>query len=97
MSTALKAPNLDSLVELQERLLNQPNIATGKIITGKVSHGTPGTEFSFSHNLGRVPIGYVVIGKDKASSIYNGSTANTNALLYLKCDTATVTFDVIVF
>lgn len=61
------------------------------------SHVTPGTEFSVAHTLGKVPVGRLVYEQDKAGSLYAGTTANTATLLYLKSDTASVTFDLLVF
>lgn len=62
-----------------------------------VSHGTPGTEFSVAHTLGKVPTGYIVYGQTAAGSVYDGTTANTKTTLYLKSDVATVTFRLVVF
>lgn len=60
---------------------------------------TPGAdvEFSISHGLKRVPVGYLVIGQDKAAVVYNGSTSWTADVIYLKCNTATVIVKVIIF
>jgi hypothetical protein len=62
-----------------------------------VSHATPGSEFSVSHRLGKVPQGYIVTGQDGAGSVYDGSTTNTNAILYLKSDVSSKTFRLMVF
>lgn len=62
-----------------------------------VSHGTPGTEFSVTHTLGKIPTGYIVYGQTGAGSVYDGSTTNTPTTLYLKSDAASVTFRLIVF
>lgn len=61
------------------------------------SHGTPGTEFSLAHTLGKVPVGYIVYGQSAAGSIFDGTTANTATTIYFKSDVATVTFKLIVF
>ena|SRR3990167_888968 len=61
------------------------------------SHGTPGTEFSVAHTLGKVPTGYIVYGQAAAGSVYDGTTANTKTTLYLKSDVATVSFRLVVF
>lgn len=63
----------------------------GVFISG-VTNATPNTEDGFAHTLGRVPRGFIVITKDKAGDMYAGSTANTNALIYLKNAVASVAF-----
>lgn len=59
--------------------------------------GTPDTEAAVSHNLKRVPVGYFVVGRDKAGVIYNGTTAWTTTNIYLRSNVATVTATVIIF
>jgi hypothetical protein len=61
------------------------------------SHVTPATEFSVAHTLGKIPVGFIVHGQDKAGSLYDGGTTNTATLLYLKSDGSEVTFKIIVF
>jgi len=56
---------------------------------------TPDAENTVSHTLGSVPVGCLVLGQDKAGSLYQLSdtgTAWTSSNLYLKCDVASVTF-----
>lgn len=62
-----------------------------------VTHATPGTEFSVSHGLGKVPLGYIVTGKEAAGIVYDGTTANTNTTLYLRSDVSSKTFKILVF
>ena len=62
-----------------------------------VTHVTPGTEFSISHGLGKVPLGYIVTGQEAAGSIYDGSTSNTNTTIYFKSDVSSKTFNLLVF
>ena len=62
-----------------------------------VSHGTPGTEVSVAHTLGKVPVGYIVYGQTAAGSVYDGTTTNTATTLYLKSDASSATFRLIVF
>ena len=58
---------------------------------------TPDTEFSAAHGLGYVPNGYLAVKADKAANIYDGTTANTDELLYLRCDVASVALRLMVF
>ncbi len=52
---------------------------------------------AFQHGLGRIPTGFFVVGLDVASIIYNGASANTVDLIYLKSNTANVNAKVMVF
>lgn len=56
-----------------------------------VSNAAPNTEDTITHNLGFVPIGYLVMSLDKGAVIYKGTTAWTTSLMYLKSNTATTT------
>ncbi len=61
------------------------------------SSATPDAENTIAHTLGSVPIGYIVIGQDKAGSLYQKNdtgTAWTSSALYLKCDVASVDFTI---
>lgn len=61
------------------------------------SHGTPGTEFSVAHLLGKVPAGYIVTGQAGAGSIYDGTTSNTATTAYFKSDVASISFRLMFF
>lgn len=61
------------------------------------SHATPGTEFSVSHGLGKIPTGYIVTKQAGAGSVYDGTTSNTETTLYLKSDVASTSFTLMVF
>jgi hypothetical protein len=53
---------------------------------------TPDQEFEVPHGLGRKPIGYDVVRRDKAAIVYDSSGGSWgNDVLYLKCDTASTT------
>ena len=60
---------------------------------------TPGAdvEFSVEHGLGTVPLGYLVIGQNKAALTYNSTTAWDIANIYLKTSVATVALRLMVF
>jgi len=58
---------------------------------------TPDTEFSIAHGLGYAPNGYLAVKSDKAANVYDGTTANTDELLYLRCDVASVALRLMVF
>jgi len=67
-----------------------------KLVT-YTSNGTPDTEDTLAHGLGRTPTGYLVYGMDKAAIVYDGGTAFTATNLYLKCNVATAAVRLIVF
>ena len=52
--------------------------------------GTANTEFSVTHNLNRVPIGFHVIRQNLAASFYDSGTAWTTTQIFLKCNVANV-------
>lgn len=56
---------------------NQDNIDgawSGNIVTPSV----PGTNFVVEHKLGRIPVGYWVMRKDRAVDVYDGTTTWDN-------------------
>ena len=61
------------------------------------SSATPDAENTVAHTLGKVPTGYIVYSRDKASILYNGTTAWTSTNLYVKANVATTIFKIIVF
>lgn len=71
----------------------------GENIQGKfltiTTNAVANTETTFTHTLGSVPIGYLILGQDKAGSLYQLSstgTAWTSSTISLKCSVASVTF-----
>ena len=61
------------------------------------SHATPGTEFSVTHTLGKVPVGRLIYGQDKDGSLYTGSSSNTTTTMYFKSSASSAVFDLIIF
>lgn len=59
--------------------------------------GTVNVEFAITHHLDRIPNGYILTNTNKAISLYNGSTAWTTSVIYLKCDAANATIKLYVF
>ena len=62
----------------------------------QVTNATPDTDTSYSHNIGRTPIGLFVLKRDKAGVIYAGSGAWTSTALTLRSNVASVTFTALV-
>lgn len=60
---------------------------------------TPGgadTEFALTHNLNRVPEGWILVSIDKAGIVYKSTTAWTTTQIFLKCNVASATIKVYV-
>lgn len=60
------------------------------------TNGTPDTESSFTHSVGSTPVGYLIIGQNKAGSLYqlkNTGTAWSSTSISLKCSVASVIFN----
>lgn len=57
----------------------------------QIKTGNADTNQTFTHHLGSVPLGYIVLWQDKAGTIYKGTTWNTTQI-DLKCNVAAVTF-----
>lgn len=58
--------------------------------------GTPGTDFTLTHNLGRVPVGYWIMQKAVAVDIYDGSTPATETDITLQATVGTVAIRIFV-
>ena len=48
----------------------------------------PNTDFTITHNLGRLPVGYWIMYKDRAVDVYTGSVAATFSTLTLRATVA---------
>src|SRR6266436_7751467 len=46
------------------------------------------TDFTVNHNLGRLPVGYWIMQKDRATDVYTGSVAATATQLTLRATVA---------
>jgi hypothetical protein len=74
----------------------QSNTDAGKntdtVYASGTSNATQNAAFSVNHQLGRIPVGFHVINKDKAGDFYASGTAWTATTISLKCTVASVTF-----
>ena len=61
------------------------------------SNGVADTEETIKHGLSRVPTGYIVVSQDKAASLYKGSTAWTNEIIYLKSSVASTAWKILIY
>ena len=50
--------------------------------------GAANTDFTVTHNLMRLPVGYFLMNQTKAGVLYQGSVPWTNTTITLKCNVA---------
>jgi hypothetical protein len=64
----------------------------------ELTFGSADSEMMIPHGLNRLPIGVIVVRRDRACSVYDGSD-NTwgKKYLYLKCDTESAVVRLLVF
>jgi hypothetical protein len=62
-----------------------------------ITPGTPNTDFVITHNLGRVPVGYLIMIKNAAVDVYTGSTGATKTQITLRATVASVTIKLFIF
>lgn len=56
-----------------------------------ITPGAANTDFTITHNLGRVPVGYIVMTKSAACDVYTGSVLATKTQITLRATVGTVT------
>jgi hypothetical protein len=66
-----------------------PAIATTPAIAG--------TEFSVSHGLNRVPVGFHVVNKNGATDVFKGVTAWSSTKIFLKATGSGVSITLFIF
>lgn len=49
-----------------------------------VNFTSANNQVQVSHGLGQTPTGYILVGSSAAMSLYNGTSANTGELLYIR-------------
>lgn len=49
-----------------------------------ITFSSANTDASVAHGLGRVPVGYIIIGLSAALTVYDGVGANTTTNLFLR-------------
>jgi len=67
----------------------EPSIGPDNIDGAWYSATTPGvadTEFTVTHNLNRVPVGFILFSIDKAGVVYRSATSWTTTQAFLKCN-----------
>lgn len=66
-------------------------------VTGVVTPAVADTTFSVTHGLGRIPVGFHVMSKNKAVDVYESGVAWTNTTISLKASVATATVKLFIF
>jgi hypothetical protein len=65
-------------------------------IWSTVTFAVANADQTITHNLGRIPVGYIVMTKNQAGDVYTGSVAATSTQITLRCTTtATVSLFII--
>lgn len=85
---------LDDIVRVINGNLDFDNNFSAKTLS--VTFSSANTEVAIQHGLGRVPSNYIQMQSSAATSLYNGSSANTSSTLYLKASAA-ATVSILVF
>ena len=74
--------------------------ARGENISGTfqvfTSNAVADTEDTIAHEIGAVPIGFIVVNRDKSGVLYDGGTAWTSENMYLKSSVAETTYTIFV-
>ena len=60
-------------------------------LTTITTDATPGVESAIAHGLKRVPSGYLVLKRDQAGILYDGSTAWDSTNIYVRSNVASLT------
>lgn len=58
---------------------------------------TPDTDFTVTHNLNRVPVGFHLVFKNASCDVYNGSIAATEVQMTFKANVASVNIKLFIF
>lgn len=77
---------LEQIGQLLNNGLSLSDNFDAKILT--ITFTAANTDLATVHGLGRVPTSYIQIGQTAAMSIYDGASANTSSLIYLRSDAA---------
>lgn len=68
----------------------------GPVLTASAP-AAPDTDFAVAHSLGVTPVGYIVVGRDMATTIYNGTTSWDSSNIYLRSAIGGASISLLVF
>lgn len=96
IKSVLSLSNLKTLEDLV-RYVSQFADAVSLVVNGRIEiqdnlfvssvtadFTAPNTTVGVAHDLGRVPVGYLVTGLGSALIVFDGTTTNTNSTLYVQ-------------
>ena len=91
---------LDRMHDILNGSVNQGQFVNGVAIQGNTdnahaaatSPGVANTDFPVTHNLGRIPTGFLVVYKAASCDVYAGATAWTTTQIFLRCTAINVPF-----
>jgi hypothetical protein len=99
--------------ELMSNGLDRMNAARGGFSLGEGNSGefagnidgryitftstTANIDIPLTHGLGRTPIGYLVVSRSNAGTIYDSTTVWNSASMYVRCDTTSCTVKLVAF
>ena len=91
--------NFQRLMDQLCQILNNGLIFSDNLEStiSSVTTGGAGTELAIPHTLKRVPSGYLVLSRDQAGIVYDGSTAWTTSNIYIKANVATLKLKIMTF
>lgn len=108
VSSLQKVSNIDQWMDARRFVQNTTDDITS-IINGKllladnvnvvfvqVAFGSANKTYKVTHNLSRIPVGYLLVKSPIAAQIFDGNNRNDSTVLYLQCSQAT-TVTVMVF
>lgn len=72
-----------------DNVINKGENILGQFVT-YTTNATPDTQDTVPHNLASIPVGYIVVNRNKNGGVYT-SAAATSSNLFLKCSVASTT------
>ncbi len=87
--------NLSQIVSVLNGNINFEDNVNVSIVSFTFS--VANTNYQVTHSLGIVPTGFIIVGKNISTDIYNGDGVNTKSSIFLKSTVANATVKVMVF
>ena len=97
-------PSIQAEIENVYQILNKISFGTSFDQRGEnvdsylvegTANATAGDDLELTHDLKRVPQGFLIMGKSGSGDFYDGSASNTETSFFIKCTTASTRFRVI--
>jgi hypothetical protein len=83
-----------SVIEGTEGLISRPHFRASKPL--RCEFTSADSDHFFSHSLGRVPDGFLVVGREGGFVVYNGSEEWTDSMIVLRATDVGIAFVVVV-